>query len=114
MNGAIHWLLSLDPLTNLEDLGPLTKIVAFDLAAKTFSTVYLPIYFENDPYILRALTVLKEMLHLSAIGESNSVEIWVMREYHVESSWTRTIVVPRANFHQQMMILLAQMKVLRC
>jgi F-box interacting protein len=86
-NGAIHWLaFSCDLLYDV--------IVAFDLIEKKLLDIHLPddFIFDHDPNYYD-LWVFGEFLSLWAMDEA-TVEIWVMKEYKVHSSWTKTLVLP--------------------
>ncbi|XP_027331899.1 F-box/kelch-repeat protein At3g23880-like [Abrus precatorius] len=84
LNGAIHWLAyRYDASENV--------ILAFDLMERRFSDISLPVDFEYDLNFCD-LWVLDGFLSLWVMEEDATV-IWVMEEYKVQSSWTRTIVV---------------------
>ncbi|KAK7363689.1 hypothetical protein VNO77_05840 [Canavalia gladiata] len=85
-NGAIHWLAFRHDVS-------VKLIVAFDLSERSFSEIPLPDDF-NHNYYFCDLRVLGGFLSLSVVGIDNEpTEIWVMQEYKVKSSWTKTIVV---------------------
>lgn len=85
LNGAIHWLaFNCNLSTEL--------IVTFDVTEKSFSEILLPLRFNYSAFQHCLLGVRGELLSLSAVWYV-SVEIWVMKEYKVQSSWTRNIVV---------------------
>ena len=85
-NGAIHWLayhLDSDKCV----------IVVFDLMERKLCDMYLPDDFNRRPND-RGLWVFGEFLSLWAMYyDKNIVEIWVMKEYKVHSSWTNTLVL---------------------
>jgi len=85
-NGAIHWLayhLDSDKCV----------IVVFDLMERKLCDMYLPDDFNRRPND-RGLWVFGEFLSLWAMYyDKNIVEIWVMKEYKVHSSWTKTLVL---------------------
>ncbi|GAU26306.1 hypothetical protein TSUD_56040 [Trifolium subterraneum] len=83
-NGAIHWIASRCDLQ--EDV-----IVAFDLIERKLLHMHLPDQFEIDYYC--GLWVFREFLSLWNM-DKDTVEIWVMKEYKVHSSWTKTHVLP--------------------
>ncbi|KAL5065016.1 hypothetical protein RYX36_026753, partial [Vicia faba] len=84
--GAIHWLAYCD------DLGS-DVIVAFDLMERKLSYMHLPRHSNGEQ--CSGLWVYGEFLSVYAKNNSNvTVEIWVMKEYKVNSSWTKTIVLP--------------------
>ncbi|CAI8610524.1 unnamed protein product [Vicia faba] len=85
-NGAIHWLAFRCDI-------PMNVIVAFDLTERKVLEMSLPDDFAyNDPYYCD-LWVFGEFLSLWSMG-NDTVEIWVMKEYKVHSSWTITLVLP--------------------
>ncbi|GAU19175.1 hypothetical protein TSUD_198560 [Trifolium subterraneum] len=81
-NGAIHWFL-----TGWENV-----IVAFDLMERKLLKISLPDGLAFHLPDIR-LWVFGEFLSLWAIMDG-IVEIWVMKEYKVHSSWTKTLVFP--------------------
>jgi F-box interacting protein len=87
-NGAIHWLAH---CLDLQKNG----IVAFDLMEKKLLDMHLPDQFECQLDYC-GLWVFREFLSLWAMNYSNdTVQIWVMKEYKVHSSWTKTHVLPQ-------------------
>ncbi|XP_014518032.2 F-box/kelch-repeat protein At3g23880 [Vigna radiata var. radiata] len=89
-NGAIHWLAF---CCN----GPMDVIVVFDLTERSFSEILLPVEcldYDTDLFILG---VLGDLLSICFAAWDGSLEIWVMEEYRVQSSWTKTIVVSAEN-----------------
>ncbi|XP_003609541.3 F-box/kelch-repeat protein At3g23880 [Medicago truncatula] len=91
-NGAIHWLaFHLDLSMNV--------IVAFDLIERKLLDISLPddLFwrglpgdFEHEPTDCD-LWVFGELLSVWT-RQNDIVEIWVMKEYKVHSSWTKTLV----------------------
>ncbi|GAU41599.1 hypothetical protein TSUD_196690 [Trifolium subterraneum] len=85
-SGAIHWIAYLDDLQ--EDV-----IVAFDLMERKLLDMHLPEEFDGEPEY-SDLWVFGEFLSLSTMNNTNNtVQIWVMKEYKVHSSWTKTHVL---------------------
>jgi F-box interacting protein len=85
-NGAIHWLAYRYDLQK-------DVIVAFDLTERQLFDVYLPDEY-TDTLDYCSLWVFGELLSFSAIDYGNNRdEIWVMKEYKVHSSWTKTLVL---------------------
>jgi F-box interacting protein len=85
-NGAIHWFAFLHDLS-------LDVIIAFDLMEKKLLEMSLPDNFDHEPPEYD-LWVFGEFLSLWAMDYDNdTVEIWVMKEYRVHSSWTKTHVL---------------------
>ncbi|AES87234.1 galactose oxidase [Medicago truncatula] len=84
-NGAIHWLAYRRDLK-------LNVIVTFDLMEKKMFEMPVPSDFNNG--YLYSLWVFGEFLSLCAKDYDNdTIEIWVMKEYKVHSSWTKTLVL---------------------
>jgi F-box interacting protein len=85
--GAIHWLAYHHDLS-------VDVIVAFDLTERKLLEMPLPDGdFVHVP-INCDLWVSGEFLSLSAIDYvSDTIELWVMKEYKVNSSWTKTLVI---------------------
>ncbi|XP_058731790.1 F-box/kelch-repeat protein At3g06240-like [Vicia villosa] len=81
--GAIHWMAyRYDLQTDV--------IVAFDLMEKKLSYMPLP----HDPLQCGGLWVYGEHLSLYTMNDTDdTVEIWVMKEYKVNSSWTLVLPV---------------------
>ncbi|XP_058766165.1 F-box/kelch-repeat protein At3g06240-like [Vicia villosa] len=86
-NGAIHWLAHRDDL--------LTEvIVAFDLVEKKLSYILLPCDSDGSP-LHCGLWVYGESLSIYTTNyATNTVDIFVMKEYKVDSSWTMTHALP--------------------
>ncbi|XP_020225504.1 F-box/kelch-repeat protein At3g06240 [Cajanus cajan] len=87
LNDAIHWLAFRDDVS-------MNVIVAFDLMERSFSEIPLPAVDLECEFYFCELKVLGESLSLCIAGCDSPAEIWVMEEYKVQSSWTKTIVVP--------------------
>lgn len=84
-NGAIHWLaLSLDTRDYL--------VVAFDLVERKLVEIPLPDDFDHG-YTDCGLWVCRGFLSLWVMVDEDTVDIWVMKEYKVQSSWTKTLVL---------------------
>jgi len=84
-NGAIHWLaLNLDTHDYL--------VVAFDLVERKLVEIPLP---DDIDYGCTdcGLWVFRGFLSLWVIVDEDTVDIWVMKEYKVQSSWTKTLVL---------------------
>jgi hypothetical protein len=69
-------------------------IVAFDLMERKLLNMHLPDEFDNElDYI--GLWVFGEFFSLYAKDYGKrTIEIWVMKEYKLNSSWTKTFVFP--------------------
>jgi len=85
-NGAIHWLAFRDDLEK-------DVIVSFDLTERKLLDIDFPVDYYSGFICERmdcGLWVFGEFLSLCAKGYRNTTEIWVMKEYQVNSSWTKT------------------------
>jgi F-box interacting protein len=93
-NGAIHWLAWRYDHDLKESV-----IVAFDLMERKLLDMHLPHDFEPKSQRF-GLCVFGEFLSLwyTDFLINNTVEIWVMNEYKLHSSWTKTIVLPVVGF----------------
>jgi F-box interacting protein len=86
-NGAIHWLAIRHDRRGY-------VIVAFHLMERILLEIPLP----NDDdfeYSFKEsnLWVFRGFLSLWVSGDKGKVDIWVMKEYKVQSSWTKTLVL---------------------
>jgi len=87
LNGSIHWLAFRSDVS-------MNVIVVFDLVERSFSEMHLPVEFDYDNLNFCHLRVLGESPHLCAVlGCKHSVEIRVMKEYKVQSCWTKSLRV---------------------
>ncbi|KAK2411915.1 F-box/kelch-repeat protein [Trifolium repens] len=90
-NGAIHWFAYRHDLDKL-------VIVAFDLLERKLFDMHLPDDFDRELNEF-GLWVFGEFLSLWAVyygdvHDKSTLEIWVMKEYKVDSPWTKTLVLP--------------------
>ncbi|MED6212572.1 hypothetical protein PIB30_084716, partial [Stylosanthes scabra] len=84
LNGAIHW----DAMSDF--------ILAFDMIERQFFEIPLPEPLAKD-YMSCCLELLGGFLCLCVWNESKKTEIWVMKEYGVQSSWA-VFSIPEGNF----------------
>ncbi|KAF7813729.1 F-box/kelch-repeat protein [Senna tora] len=88
LNGAIHWLLCRhDPLDEV--------ILAFNVTKRNLMEIPLPDDYGTD-YLFLFLQTLGGCLSLCEIFD-DTTNIWLMKEYGMKSSWTKSIVVSLAN-----------------
>ncbi|GAU26311.1 hypothetical protein TSUD_56090 [Trifolium subterraneum] len=86
-NGAIHWFAY---CLDLQE----GVIVVFDLVERKLLDMHLPDEFDFDLEYF-GLWIFQEFLSLWAKNYDNdTVDIWVMKEYKVHSSWIKTHVLP--------------------
>ncbi|CAJ2659248.1 unnamed protein product [Trifolium pratense] len=82
-SGAIHWFAHCLDLQ--KDI-----IVAFDLMERKLLDMHLPDQFGYE-FDSCGLWLFREFLSLWARNyDTDTVEIWVMKEYKLQSSWTKT------------------------
>ncbi|KAK4283595.1 hypothetical protein QN277_000529 [Acacia crassicarpa] len=85
LNGAIHWLAFRHD-TNVE------LILAFNVTQRKLIDISLPDdFFQSLEFTY--LGTLGRYLSLSVLSDENEVEIWLMKEYGMKSSWTKSMVV---------------------
>ncbi|KAL5177005.1 F-box/kelch-repeat protein [Glycine soja] len=75
-------------------------ILAFDLVQRSFSEIPLFDNFAMEKYGVDSLRrVMGGCLSVScSVHDGATDEIWVMKEYKVQSSWTRSVVIPSSGF----------------
>ncbi|KAG5016758.1 hypothetical protein JHK85_022894 [Glycine max] len=75
-------------------------ILAFDLVQRSFSEIPLFDNFAMEKYEVDSLRrVMGGCLSVScSVHDGATDEIWVMKEYKVQSSWTRSVVIPSSGF----------------
>ncbi|CAJ2634485.1 unnamed protein product [Trifolium pratense] len=91
-NGAIHWFAYRCDLNR-------QVIVAFDLLERKLFDMHLPDDFHRELNEF-GFWVFGEFLSLWAVyygddvHDNSTLEVWVMKEYKVDSPWTKTLVLP--------------------
>ncbi|XP_071700712.1 F-box/kelch-repeat protein At3g23880-like [Rutidosis leptorrhynchoides] len=87
LNGAIHWFVS-------RDLGPSYSwtIVSVGLGNESYGEVPQPVYDEGDKYL--TLGVLGEKLCVVCDFRGKCADVWVMKVYGDQDSWTKLVSVP--------------------
>ncbi|XP_074286845.1 F-box protein CPR1-like [Silene latifolia] len=86
VGGFIHWLAS-----RTSDYS--SAIVRFDLTEEKFSELPAPSSVDGENFVLNRLAVLGGCLCMSPSNSQKETEIWVMKEYGVEQSWSKLLVV---------------------
>jgi F-box interacting protein len=93
-NGAIYWMAYRRNISG-------NIIVGFDLMDRKLFDMQFPDDFDHEPTYC-GLWVFGEFLSLWAMDyEYDTVEIWVMKEYKVNSSWAKTLVLSMDNVSTQ-------------
>ncbi|XP_076951691.1 F-box/kelch-repeat protein At3g06240-like [Bidens hawaiensis] len=91
-NGAIHWIVRHRP--HHDDLNKHEAILSFDIKDEVFIEIVLPKPNggENEQSGFRCLGDLKGCLY-AVYGGTDGVDmdVWVMKEYGVENSWSKVI-----------------------
>ncbi|GAU41606.1 hypothetical protein TSUD_196760 [Trifolium subterraneum] len=90
-NGAIHWM------TIRHDIY-VRVIVAFHLMERKLLEIPLPVDIDYDSTYCDSW-VFKGFLSLWVVANITTVDIWVMKEYQVHSSWSKTLVLTTDFFH---------------
>ncbi|XP_057453071.1 F-box/kelch-repeat protein At3g23880-like [Lotus japonicus] len=101
LNGSLHW-----QVTRM-DTG-LDVVIAFDLVKNSLSDIplssELAAEWTEKVYYLRELGGYLSMCYAGGSRRRERAEIWVMKEYKVQSSWTKAFVttvcdIPRRRFY---------------
>ncbi|GAU38609.1 hypothetical protein TSUD_266490 [Trifolium subterraneum] len=92
-NGSIHWLSC---RIDIE----IDVIVAFDLMDRKLYEMPLPDAFHHHGVPANSyLGVFGEFFSVWARDYRNgTIELWVMKEYKLNSSWTKTLVIPLSTY----------------
>ncbi|MCD9642893.1 hypothetical protein HAX54_029936 [Datura stramonium] len=85
VNGALHWLASKKPDYS-------SVIGAFVLSDEEFVEVPAPSSLDKDKFVFNKLVVLGGCLCMVDNPEGNRIDVWMMKEYGVEESWTKFCV----------------------
>nr|POE67151.1 f-box/kelch-repeat protein [Quercus suber] len=86
-NGFHHWIGSLN--SEPGDSYDHHIIMSFDMSHEVFQIIRFPdMFFPN-----KTLAVFNDCLACIVYGINEYIDIWVMREYGVEDSWTKQLVV---------------------
>ncbi|KAF5463027.1 hypothetical protein F2P56_018979, partial [Juglans regia] len=85
LNGVLHWLVGPFALEDKEEI-----LISFDLATDKFGEHTIPIQQDDESNV--NLGVLENWLCVCQNYATHS-HFWVMKEYGVESSWTRLYTV---------------------
>ncbi|XP_059661929.1 F-box protein CPR1-like [Cornus florida] len=83
-NGALHWVATRQHESPLDNYS--IYIVAFDLVVENFREVKLP---NHSDYETVTLGVSGGCLWAGWIDDDNHVQLWVMKDYMVQESWTK-------------------------
>ncbi|XP_057434711.1 F-box/kelch-repeat protein At3g23880-like [Lotus japonicus] len=90
-NEAIHWVV-----TNWVDGVTTMFIIAFDLMEKRLLEIPMP---HGLLFPCFELWVHGRFLSLSIMQRDGTCEIWVMKKYKVQTSWTKTLVLSTEIYH---------------
>ncbi|MCD7456568.1 hypothetical protein HAX54_032156 [Datura stramonium] len=85
-NGALHW-----EGCYRHTPGASSEIVALDLATERYGKIALPSY--EDGGVHWTLGVSRGLLVACCNYETNRADMWVMKEYGVEKSWTKLVTI---------------------
>uniref|UniRef100_A0A0R0ISF1 F-box domain-containing protein n=2 Tax=Glycine max TaxID=3847 RepID=A0A0R0ISF1_SOYBN len=92
LNETLHWLVfSKDKWVDV--------IIAFDLIKRSLSEIALFDHLTKKKYEMFSLRVIGGCLSVSCSDQDWAMtEIWIMKEYKVQSSWTKSFVIPTYGF----------------
>ncbi|XP_057453031.1 F-box/kelch-repeat protein At3g06240-like [Lotus japonicus] len=90
LNDSIHWLVS---YTDTK----IHVVIAYDLVQKSLSEIPLSTNLvaklTGEVYYLRVLGECLSLCSSGGGGTRDSAEIWVMKKYKVQASWTKAFVI---------------------
>ncbi|CAL1352364.1 unnamed protein product [Linum trigynum] len=85
VGGAIHWVVHTPDVSNL--------IVGFDLGRNECKEIPQPEY-RNEKSLLLRIGELEKCLCIFANYRGRVLDVWIMKEYGVEESWSKMLSVP--------------------
>ncbi|XP_009779429.1 F-box/kelch-repeat protein At3g23880-like [Nicotiana sylvestris] len=85
-NGALHWDVCHPHISRAS-----SEIVTLDFAAQRYGQIALPSYEDGGVYW--TLGVSRGRLVACCNYETNKADMWVMKEYGVEKSWTKLVAI---------------------
>ncbi|XP_016457094.2 F-box/kelch-repeat protein At3g23880-like [Nicotiana tabacum] len=85
-NGALHWEVS-----QCRDSGASSEIMTFDLATETYGVMALPRCGNGNGEFSWMLSVLGGCLVACCNYHLDKTDLWVMKEYGMENSWTKLV-----------------------
>ncbi|CAN4117523.1 unnamed protein product [Withania somnifera] len=85
-NGVLHWEASHSPFS-----GGSWEVVTFDLAVERYGKIALPSYEDGGVYWI--LGVSRGYLVACCNYELSKADVWMMKEYGVEKSWTKLVTI---------------------
>lgn len=83
VNGAIHWLAS------SRERGYRSVITAFNFGDEVFDEMPAPSGVDVEKFLFYKLVVLRGCLCMVDAPNNRETDIWIMKEYGVEESWTK-------------------------
>ncbi|KAL0355034.1 UNVERIFIED_CONTAM: F-box protein CPR1 [Sesamum radiatum] len=83
VNGALHWL------ARNRKLGSPSVIAAFNLANEVFDEIPAPSGVDVQNFVFNKLVVLGGCLCMVDGGEDGPIDVWTMKEYGLQQSWTK-------------------------
>ncbi|XP_042477844.1 F-box protein At3g07870-like [Macadamia integrifolia] len=87
VNGSIHWLATQEINSEMSEL-----IISFDVRNEVFREIPLPSCVEAKQHC-NFVTILGGCLSLIGSFPGNYVEIWLMKDYGVNGSWTKQFTI---------------------
>ncbi|KAJ8759716.1 hypothetical protein K2173_009817 [Erythroxylum novogranatense] len=83
-SNSLHWTFPRRP-----ELGVKDSILAFDLGEEMFREVGRPDSVKKEPYSQVDVGALEGNLCLMCNNEGTHIDLWIMKEYGVNESWTK-------------------------
>ncbi|KAG4997018.1 hypothetical protein AAZX31_10G111700 [Glycine max] len=88
LNGALHWMVCYKDRK-------VPVIIAFDLIQRSLLEIPLLDHLTMKKYEAYSLSVMDGCLSVCySVRGCGMIEIWVMKIYKVQSSWTKSVVIP--------------------
>ncbi|KAL4288685.1 F-box/kelch-repeat protein At3g23880-like [Arachis ipaensis] len=86
VSGTLNWIHKVPVTLNS------WMIVFFDLARESFGEVFLP-FMNGENVCEPVLQVARECLCVCVDHQKSHFDVWIMKEYGVQESWTKLIVI---------------------
>lgn len=96
LNGTLHWIVT---KTNRK-----VVILSFDLGTEKYGELLLPDEQDTHKFSIPVLDVLRNSLCVSFLHStvhSGNVHVWLMKDYGVEDSWIKLMIIPQFHAHYE-------------
>ncbi|XP_026419537.1 F-box protein CPR1-like [Papaver somniferum] len=102
-NGNFHWLGWSCKLTDTHVVERLEVIISLDVSSESFQEMQLAKEPLENEHIFRSLGVLEGCLCVLSHDDSK-LDLWVMRDYGVQGSWTKHFGIMNRQFRDRCLI----------